>query len=176
MRIQTLLGGMASLALLGACQGEAVPLVTVAHVDLERFMGDWYVIACIPTYIEKGAHNPLESYRLEADGTIATTFTFRAGGFEGKPKVYKPRGFVVDRDSNAVWGMQFVWPIKADYRIMYLDEAYGQTIIGRQQRDYLWIMARTPQISDADYQRLVGYAGEHGYELKRLQKMPQQWH
>ena len=49
MRISTLLGGLASLSLLGACQGEAVPLAAVPHVDLERFMGDWYVIACIPT-------------------------------------------------------------------------------------------------------------------------------
>jgi apolipoprotein D and lipocalin family protein len=175
LRISTLLGCLASLSLLGGCQGTAAPLPTVPHVDLERFMGDWYVIACIPTYIEKGAHNPVESYRLEADGTIATTFTFRAGSFDGKPKRYTPRGFVTDRNSNAVWGMQFMWPIKADYRIIYLDAAYEQTIIGRQQRDYLWIMARTPQISAADYQRMVDYAGQQGYELSRLQKMPQQW-
>ncbi|MGB8693517.1 MAG: lipocalin family protein [Steroidobacteraceae bacterium] len=175
MKISTLFAGLASLSLLGGCQGTAAPLPTVPHVDLERFMGDWYVIACIPTYIEKGAHNPVESYRLEADGTIATTFTFRAGGFDGKAKRYKPRGFVIDRNSNAIWGMQFMWPIKADYRIIYLDAAYGQTIIGRQQRDYLWIMARTPQISAADYQRMVDYAGQRGYDLSRLQKMPQQW-
>jgi apolipoprotein D and lipocalin family protein len=175
LKISTLLGCLVSLSLLGGCRGTAAPLPTVPHVDLERFMGDWYVIACIPTYIEKGAHNPVESYRLEADGTIATTFTFRAGSFDGKPKRYKPRGFVTDRNSNAVWGMQFMWPIKADYRIIYLDAAYGQTIIGRQQRDYLWIMARTPQISDADYQRMVDYAGQQGYDLSRLQKMPQQW-
>ncbi len=61
-------------------------------------MGDWYVIASIPTFIERGAHNAVESYRLAADGTIETTFTFRAGGFDGEPKRYTPRGFVVDRD------------------------------------------------------------------------------
>ncbi|MGB5735066.1 MAG: lipocalin family protein, partial [Thiohalocapsa sp.] len=48
---------------------------TVAKVDLERFMGDWYVVANIPTFVEKGAHNPVESYALNPDGTIATTFT-----------------------------------------------------------------------------------------------------
>ena len=47
------------------------PLKTVAHVDLPRFMGDWYVIANIPTFIEKGAHNAMESYRLDEDGTLA---------------------------------------------------------------------------------------------------------
>ena len=43
---------------------------------LERFMGDWYVIANIPTPLEKGAHNAVESYRLDSNGTVATTFTF----------------------------------------------------------------------------------------------------
>ena len=70
------------------------PLALAADVDLARFMGDWYVIANIPTFIERGAHNAVESYRLAADGTIETTFTFRDGGFDGEPKRYTPRGFV----------------------------------------------------------------------------------
>ena len=41
---------------------------TVEFVDLERFMGDWYVIANIPTFIEKGATNAIESYKLMDDG------------------------------------------------------------------------------------------------------------
>jgi lipocalin len=55
------------------------PIHTVESVDLERFMGDWYVIASIPTFIEKDAYNALESYRLDPDGTIATTFSFNKG-------------------------------------------------------------------------------------------------
>ena len=50
------------------------PIHTVEKVDLERFMGDWYVIASIPTFIEKEAFNAVESYRLDDDGTVATTF------------------------------------------------------------------------------------------------------
>ena len=82
----------AAALLLGGCQSPA-PLPTVPRVDLQRFMGPWYVIASIPTFIEKGAHNAVESYRLDADGTIATTFTFRAGSFDGEAKRYTPRGF-----------------------------------------------------------------------------------
>ena len=59
---------------------------TVEQVDLERFMGPWYVIANIPTFVEKGAHNAVENYRLDDDGTIATTFTFRKDGFDGNEK------------------------------------------------------------------------------------------
>ncbi|MEN9705448.1 MAG: hypothetical protein RLZZ393_1327 [Pseudomonadota bacterium] len=148
---------------------------TVASVDLPRFMGPWYVIANIPTFIEKGAHNAVERYDLEADGTIATTFTFNAGAFEGPKKAYHPRGFVLDHRSNARWGMQFLWPIKADYRIAWLDAGYTQTIIARQARDNVWIMARTPVIPDADYQRLLAVVAQLGYDTSKVRKVPQRW-
>ena len=75
--------------LLAGCNSHR-PMATVDYVDLERFMGDWYVIANIPTFVEKGAHNPLESYRLDQDGTMATTFTFNADAFDGEKKTYRP--------------------------------------------------------------------------------------
>lgn len=160
--------------LLAGCQTVSrPPIATVAHVDLPRFMGAWYVIANIPTFIEKGAHNAVESYRLAEDGSIETTFTFRADAFDGPEKQYHPRGFVVDRTSNAVWGMQFVWPFKADYRIVYLAPDYSQTVIGREARDYVWIMARTKTISDADYARLLSMLEKEGYDVARIQKVPQ---
>jgi apolipoprotein D and lipocalin family protein len=138
-------------------------------------MGGWYVIANIPTFIETEAFNALESYRLNDDGTIATTFTFREGGFDGEEKSYHPTGFVVDKKSNAVWDMQFLWPFKADYRIVFVNGDYTQTIIGRIKRDYVWIMARTPIISEEDYQGLLKIIAAQGYDISQIQKVPQRW-
>ena len=59
---------------------------TVANVDIERFMGDWYVIGNIPTFIEKGATNAIESYKLGANGRIETTFTFFKDSPSGEKK------------------------------------------------------------------------------------------
>jgi len=161
-------------ALLGAggCASHP-PLAAVPQVDLPRFMGPWYVIANIPTYIERGAHNAIESYRLDADGSIATTFTYNADRDDGPAKAWHPRGFVVPGTGNAVWGMRFVWPIRAEYRIFYVDEAYSRTIIARSARDYLWIMARTPQIPEEELQRLISMAGAAGYDTSRIQRVPQ---
>ncbi|MEO8308779.1 MAG: lipocalin family protein [Pseudomonadota bacterium] len=163
-----------ALAVLAACQATSHPLPTVAKVDLPRFMGDWYVIANIPTFMERDAYNAVESYALDPDGSIATTFTFRAGSFEGKRKQYHPRGFVMDQ-SNAQWGMRFIWPIKADYRITYLSDDYTQTVVSRQKRDYVWIMARTPQIPDSDYQRLLDLVAQQGYDISKVHRVPQRW-
>ncbi len=150
------------------------PIHTASSVDIERFMGDWYVIASIPTYIEKEAHNAIESYRLAEDGTIETTFTFNKGAFDGPLKIYRPRGFIQDKRSNAVWGMQFFWPFKAEYRIIFLAEDYSQTVIGRTKRDYVWIMARKPSLPDDDYNRILDFLKVQGYDLSKLRKVPQQ--
>ena len=148
---------------------------TVSYVDLNRFMGDWYVIACIPTLIERESYNAVESYRLDEDGTIATTFTFLKGGFDGRRKTYHPRGFVLDKQTNARWGMQFIWPIKADFRIVYLDQRYSQTIIAREKRDFVWLMARKPEMADSDYEEHMRRIMNLGYDIKEIRKVPQRW-
>ena len=66
--------------------------------------------------------------------------------------------------------MQFMWPIKADYRIVYLDEDYQYTVIGRNSRDYVWIMARSTQITEQKYLELEGFVGSLGYDISQLQR------
>ena len=161
--------------IIGACASRGPEMKTVDYVDIERFMGSWYVIANIPTFLEKGAHNAVETYELDDDGSIMTTFTFLADGFDGEQKEFNPRGFIKDTETNALWGMRFIWPIKADYRIVYLNDDYTQTIIGRQKRDFVWIMARTPAISDADYQKLLKRCEALGYDVTKIERVPQRW-
>ena len=161
------------ILMLSACGNQNMkPIETVEHVDIDRFMGDWYVIANIPTFIETNAHNAIESYALNEDGTIATTFTFHDGAPDGELKTYTPTGFIVDEQSNALWGMQFIWPFKAEYRIIYLTDDYTQTVIGRTKRDYVWIMARQPSISQEDYERILDFLIDQGYVLDDLRKVP----
>ena len=157
------------------CGASLPPLKTVDRVDIQRFMGAWYVIACIPTFIETDSYNGVETYTLNPDGTIDTVFTFRKGGFDGPLKRYNPRGFIVDTVNNSTWGMQFLWPIKAEYLITHLTPDYSVTVIGRNKRDYVWIMARKSEIPDDDYQKLVKELSEQGYDIAKLRLTPQKW-
>ena len=151
------------------------PIAPVAKVDLPRFMGDWYVIATIPTRFEKTAFNALETYTLRPDGEVATSFRFRDGAFDGKMKKIESTGYVKHGTGNAVWGVEVFWPIKAQYIVAYLKDDYSQTIIARDARDYLWVMARTPTVSQADYDALVGRAEQYGYRGADIRKVPQEW-
>ena len=149
------------------------PITVADHVELDRFMGDWYVIAHIPIFLERNAWDAVESYVAHEDGYIDTRFSFRAGGFDGEVKSYNMKGWVADDQSNAIWKVQFVWPFKSDYRVVHVDDDYQYTIVGREARDYVWIMARTPSLSDEVMEDLKRRVAQEGYDISRLRLVPQ---
>lgn len=175
MRIRsvTVLMGLVLMAV--GCTSNEPSRAIDRKVDLTRFMGSWYVLASIPIFLERGAHNGVETYRRKPDGSIDTVYTFRKDSFDGPVKKYNPTGFVYNRDTNAEWRMQFIWPFKAAYLIIYLDELYQRTIIGVPGRGNVWIMSRTPEISAAEYQKLTAFLTSAGYDIARLERVPQRW-
>lgn len=143
-------------------------------VDVSRFMGDWYVIAHIPPKVVANSYNNVETYRQVGDDTIQTVYTYREGSFIGSEESMKPVAKVIDGTNGAVWGMQFIWPIKMEYTISYVDPAYQTTIVARSKRDWVWVMARTPQIDDAVLDDLVDRVAALGYDRRKLRFVPQQ--
>jgi len=151
------------------------PVPLAPQVDLQKFSGDWYVIGIIPNFVEKKAYNSVETYKLDEDGTIATTFRYRKGGFDGPLKTMTPRGFVEPGTNNALWGMRVFWPFKGEYRIAHVEPDYSTTIIGRSALDYVWLMSRTPQMSDAAFEKYRTQIGSWGYDVTKFVRVPQQW-
>jgi apolipoprotein D and lipocalin family protein len=170
-----------SLVMLVSCATHDVPPLQALDrkVDLERFMGDWYVIGFIPItlpfFSEAGAHNGVESYRLTEKGVIETIYTFRDGDFDGPERRFTPKGWVHDEETNAEWRMQFLWPFKAAYLIVYLDDDYQKTIIGVPDRKHVWIMSRDPELSETDYQEMLDRVAGLGYDVEKVQRVPQRW-
>lgn len=171
------LGGLLALGIamtVAGCGDQSKPTIPpVASVDLARFMGDWFVIAHIPTRLERNAFDAVESYDLRPDGRVQTTFRYRNKSFVAPLKTLRPVGTVRPGFGNAVWNMQFVWPFEAEYVVVYLSDDYSQTIIGRSARDYVWLMARTPQISEGDYSHAMERLRALGYDVSRVRRVPQ---
>ena len=159
--------------LLSACASAPPTIPPVASVDLPRFMGDWYVIAHIPSYAERKAYDAVESYRLDADGRIRTTFRQRKGGFGAPVTTMEPVGRVVPGTNNAVWEMQFVWPIQAEYVIVDVTPDYSRTIVGRSKRDYVWLMARKPSLPAPELAAAIEKIRVLGYDTTKLRMVPQ---
>lgn len=150
------------------------PLQKVAAVDLNRFMGDWYVLASIPTFVEKGAHNALENYKLLPDGTIAITFTFRKDAFDGELKTLTMKGTVVEGTGGAEWKVSPFWPLKLPYYTIELDPEYRWVVVATPNRGYLWIMARQRALPDGTLEAIINRMVALGFPRDEIKLVPQQ--
>ena len=155
-----------------SCASREMPRLA-QRVDLERFMGEWYVISYMPWFAERGHVNTMDIYRLRPDGKIDVTYAFRRGRLDAPRREWKARARVFDRESNAHWKIQFVWPFAADFLILDVAEDYRYAVIGEPTRRLVWIMSRRPQMAAADYAAVVGRLKEQGYEVSRLEKVLQ---
>ena len=156
------------------CASVKEPLKPVAHVDLPRYMGDWYVIANIPYFAEKNCFDSVESYALRPDGDIDNWFTCRKKSFDA-PMERKATALatVTDKASNAVWSVKFFKIISVKYVILDLDPNYQWVAVGHPSRNYGWIMARTKTLDEPTYQAILRKLADQGYDPNRFQKVPQ---
>ena len=150
-------------------------LKTVEFVDIERFLGDWYVVGVIPTFAEKDAVNAIERYELNDKGNIDITFTHYKKSPDGKYKEYHPKGFIFDKKTNAEWRVQFFWPFKFKYLVIDLAEDYRYTVIGVPNRKYVWIMARDTMLSEEDNKLIREKLSDQGYDISKIVDIPQIW-
>lgn len=148
------------------------PLTTDARVDLDRFMGTWYVIANIPYWPERGKVATRDIYALREDGRIDNVFAFR-DDFEGPERRWNGVSEVVPGSHGAHWRVQFIWPFKADLLVLEVDPDYQWALLGHPRRRYAWIFARESRMDDALYARLRARFAIHGYAPERIERVPQ---
>jgi apolipoprotein D and lipocalin family protein len=168
---------LALLGVLGCKHAAQTPLKASAKpIDLKKFMGDWYVVGFIPIdnilVSEADAHDAVESYALQADGSIATTYTFREGSKDGPIRTFHPTGFVHNPHTRTEWRMQFLWPFKSTYLIAYCADDYSATVVGVPDRAHVWLMTRTPHISETLYEELLHQTALLGYDPASVRRVP----
>jgi apolipoprotein D and lipocalin family protein len=173
--------GKVSLALLVAtffatgCTSMSNPLQTASHVDLPRYMGDWYVIANIPYFAEKDCVDSIESYALRPDGKIDNWFTCRKKSFDA-PMKRKATALatVKDTDTNATWSVRFFKIIAVKYLVLDVDPNYQWAAVGHPSRGYGWVLARSKTMSESTYQSIMKKFAAQGYDTSKFEKVPQQ--
>ncbi len=166
----------AAATLLASCASRPPLEPFDREIDVERFMGDWYVLASIPIdlplFSEAAAHDAVETYRLLPNGEIDVSYRFRDGSFDGEPRVVRQRGWVVDERRGTEWRVQLLWPFRSAYLIAWLDEDYQRAIIGVPSRRYVWLLSRDAAIPEAEFAALTRQIAELGYDPKRLRRVP----
>ena len=158
------------------CTSTGTYMKTVDKVDIQKFMGDWYVLAGRFTPLEKNVHNALESYTWNVEkNRIDIGFTYNKGDFDGKLKSIPQKGWIEDQISKAHWKVSPLWPFKFDYLIVDLAEDYSWTAIGVPSQNYLWIMARDWQDQDSIVAEAVKRLNAKGYKTTDLILVPHKW-
>ena len=177
-RTLTLLPILLSLALVGCKdppvnRGPSTPLKAVEVVDLQRYAGKWYEIARFPNSFEEDCVAVTATYSGNPDGTIKVVNSCRLKSFTGEVDVAQGRARVLDTQSNAKLAVSFFWPFEGDYWILALADDYTWVLVGEPSGRYLWILSRTPHISDALRTNLIGRLDVMGYNAKALFWTPQ---
>jgi apolipoprotein D and lipocalin family protein len=158
------------ILLLCACSSN--PPKTVPYVDVKNFMGKWYVIASIPTFIDQNAFNAVETYTWNADkNRIDVDFKFNQNSFDGELKSYPQKAWIYNEKTNAEWRIQLFWPLKFAYLINDLAADYSYTVITVPDRKNVWIMARKPYLPEDVYQSIIQKLQQQSFELKDLKKV-----
>lgn len=151
---------------------EDVPLKAVEFVDLDRYMGRWYMIANIPYFAERGNLAPYVEYSRRDDGTIDDKYTAR-DSFELPPFTKDGTIEITNLATNAEGRITFLMPLWQDYSVLYLDKDYRYSAIGHPTRDYCWFFSREPTMPDEVYEAMLEAAADNGFDTKRILKIPQ---
>lgn len=146
------------------------PLEVVESVDLGRYTGTWYELASYPQSFQEGCFATTATYTLREDGEIDVLNRCRKGGLEGEIDEAHGRARVVDPETNAKLEVSFFRPFWGEYWVIDLAQDYSYAVVGHPSRDYLWILSRTPTVSDETYEGILDGIRAKGYPLDRLQK------
>jgi apolipoprotein D and lipocalin family protein len=151
---------------------EDMPMRPVGHVDLDRFMGRWYIIANIPYFAERGNVGVYVTYSRREDGMIDDLYT--AQDAFGLPPFTKNGLIEVTNPLNNAEGrITFLGPLWQDYAVLYLDDDYRYTVIGHPTRDYAWVFAREPRIPATVYKKMIDALVANQFDPARVLKVPQ---
>jgi apolipoprotein D and lipocalin family protein len=141
-------------------------------IDLQRYMGRWYVIANIPYFPERGKVATYDEYVLRDDGRIDNIYGFRKA-FDKKEKQWKALATVTPDTGNRKWTIKFFGILNADYEILEVAPDYSWVLIGHPKREMGWLMARDARMDDARYNELLKKFENYNYTISAFKRIPQ---
>lgn len=151
------------LCLLTSCSQLTVDNTPIGELDLNQYLGDWYEVARFDHRFERGMEQTRANYTLRDDGKI---IVLNSGIKNGKPKTAQGKAKVTE--TPALLRVSFFGPFYGDYRVLLLADDYRYALVGSGTDNYLWILSRTPALSDVDKARILDEARHRRYDVSKL--------
>ena len=146
------------------------PLAVVPSVSIEKYMGTWYEIARYPNRFQEGCVATQVEYSLRPDDKVKVLNMCREDTVDGREKSIEGKAWSVDKETNAKLKVQFFWPFRGDYWIIDLGENYEYAVVGTPDREYLWILGRTPTLPAGTYAGILKRLERQGFDPEKLLK------
>ena len=169
-----ILAGLSCCLALTACASQMQTSVqtTKRHVNLNKYAGRWYELASFPAFFQRDCICTQAFYRPQK-GYVQVINSCHKKTPTGEFSVAKGKAFVVPNSNNSKLKVQFFWPFKGDYWILYLSPNYKYAVVGNPKRNYLWILSRTPRVSKKQFNFLKAKASRQGFDVSKLNVTPQ---
>lgn len=164
---------MGTLFFAGCGSGQHPPLATVPRVELSKYAGSWYEIGRLPNRFQKAEERAVAEYGVRPDGQVSVKNTAIAR--DGSKRSIEGAAEPVTGSNNARLKVRFsgiagLVPVsaKGNYWIIDLDRGYRHALVGTPDRDYLWILSRTPKLDRATTEVLLQKAKAAGFATERM--------
>lgn len=159
------------LLYISACSA-SLPVQPVENFELNRYLGQWYEIARLDHFFERGLEHVTAEYSLRKDGGVRIInkgySVQKATWSEAKGKAY-----LDDSPTTGVLKVSFFGPFYSAYIIFGLDPDYQYAYVSGPDLNYLWLLSRTPSVPQGVYEEFVTTARDRGFDVNKLIRVQQ---
>ena len=159
--------GMLCIVLLVSCTGLPDNVEPVSQFDTEQYLGTWYEIARLDHSFERNLERVTATYGLNEDGSISVLnkgFNTEKGEWRQAEGVAKPMG----SSDIAHLKVSFFGPFYGTYAVFELADDYSHAFVSVYNTDYLWLLAREPDVSAEVRQRFINESQALGFDTSKL--------
>ncbi len=159
--------GMLCIVLLVSCTGLPDNVEPVSQFDTEQYLGTWYEIARLDHSFERNLERVTATYGLNDDGSISVLnkgFNTEKGEWRQAEGVAKPMG----SSDIAHLKVSFFGPFYGTYAVFELADDYSHAFVSGYNTDYLWLLAREPDVSAEVRQRFINESQALGFDTSKL--------
>lgn len=165
--LKWLIAGIASTAMMACSVTPPDNVKVIDDFDVNRYLGTWYEIARLDHSFERGLNYTTATYSLRDDGGIKVVNR----GFNSEKNQWKEsegKGYFTGSPNRAALKVSFFGPFYGGYNVIALDKQYQYALVCGPNRDYLWILSRTPQLNESVKQQLLEQAKQNGFDVDKL--------
>lgn len=155
------------IIILASCTSIPKGVKPVSNFDIEKYLGMWYELARLDHSFERGLSNVSATYTLRKDGGIDVVNK----GFNVEERLWdeaQGKAYFVSSEDVGHLKVSFFGPFYASYVIISLDDEYTHSLVTGPDRDFLWVLSRSPVVDSVKLDELIEKAKRLGYATDQL--------